>query len=435
MSGQQRSDTPSNAPLPFVSLPDGNIRLLHLRPDRDRDGPLKCQLVDYPLQNMGKRACLYEALSYCWYQSEKPNLVSEKPKWISIDGRRLPITKNLHDALLRLRDDFFGRVMWVDAVCINQGDVEERGHQVRSMTEIYSKANRVIVWLGEAEARDHEAFQAIREVGGKLSSLASNKEADDHEASRAEVGETPCPLPRDKEEAVLQEVAAAQNLRIMCGAVEMDGYAFSLCVEALPAVRNQASPVTYLMRPSIFRPRYKMDHAGRVSLGICPLGGLLDMYHAHEATDPRDKVFAMLGMSSDNHAAVEIAGLLLNYEILWQDLLKRLVYFVLGQQEVRTQPNQETAIIEGKGHVLGVVHSTDQNRVRVTPRISQLPSEWDAQPSVRPIHVGDLVCQLQGATRPMIIRPHKDHFSVIATTVAALDAIPRHRSAQTLESL
>jgi len=66
--------------------------------------------------------------------------------------------------------------MWVDAVCINQGDVEERGHQVRSMTEIYSKANRVIVWPGEAEALDHEAFQAIREAGEKSSPLASDKE-------------------------------------------------------------------------------------------------------------------------------------------------------------------------------------------------------------------------------------------------------------------
>jgi len=235
MSGQQRAesprskrphhnnlpDTPSVAPPPFVSvgpapdnsdpgtqfiypkLPDGNIRLLHLLPDRDRDAPLKCQLVDYPLQSMDKRACLYEALSYCWYQSEKPNSMSETTKWISIDGRRLPITENLHDALLRLRDDFFGRVMWVDAVCINQGDMEERGHQVRSMTEIYSKANRVVVWLGEAEGRDHEAFQAIREVGEKLSSPASDREEADHEASRAEVGEKPSPLPREKEEAVL----------------------------------------------------------------------------------------------------------------------------------------------------------------------------------------------------------------------------------------
>jgi len=49
----------------YPKLPDGNIRLLHLLPDRERNVPLKCQLIDYPIQSMGNSASLYEALSYC----------------------------------------------------------------------------------------------------------------------------------------------------------------------------------------------------------------------------------------------------------------------------------------------------------------------------------------------------------------------------------
>jgi len=44
----------------------------------------------------------------------------------------------------------FHRTLWVDAICINQNDVVERGHQVRLMRDIFSRAKRVVVWLGSS---------------------------------------------------------------------------------------------------------------------------------------------------------------------------------------------------------------------------------------------------------------------------------------------
>jgi len=163
----------SNAPgteFIYPELAHGSIRLLHLLPDKEQDGPLKCQLFDYPIRSTSdsERACLFEALSYCWGSPEKTN-------WISISDFYLPITASLHSALVRLRDKFFGRVIWADAICINQADNEERGRQVQCMAEIYSKANRVIVWLGEAAAGDDNAIQAILEAGEKSSPLARDK--------------------------------------------------------------------------------------------------------------------------------------------------------------------------------------------------------------------------------------------------------------------
>jgi len=64
----------------------------------------------------------------------------------------MPVTENLHMVLLRLRDCSIDRTLWVDAICINQDDTEERARQVRSMAQIYAKANRVVVWLEEATA-------------------------------------------------------------------------------------------------------------------------------------------------------------------------------------------------------------------------------------------------------------------------------------------
>jgi hypothetical protein len=80
--------------------------------------------------------------------------VRDKPRFVSIDKHDLPVTASLHAALLRLRNRSIERIIWVDAVCINQQDLKEREQQVHSMAKIYGKAKRVIVWLGEAAGNE-----------------------------------------------------------------------------------------------------------------------------------------------------------------------------------------------------------------------------------------------------------------------------------------
>ena len=144
------------SPYPYSSLLPGpnSIRLLRLRPPKDETAPIKCQLFDYSLDESDKRPPQYEALSYVWGDLEKT-----LP--IFIDERRFNVTENLHAALRRLRDRSIEWV-WVDAICINQQDRQERGHQIRSMAKIYGKANRVVVWLGEAADNSDRAFEEIR---------------------------------------------------------------------------------------------------------------------------------------------------------------------------------------------------------------------------------------------------------------------------------
>jgi hypothetical protein len=153
----------------YSELPHGSIRLLHLLPHKENGAPIQCQLFDYPIQKTGEGPCLYEALSYCWGSSHKP-------RRISIGDRYLPVTESLYAALLRLRDRFIGRVIWADAICINQGDVGERGQQVQSMAEIYYKANRVVVWLGEARDDDRDAFEAILATGREPTTPPGDKQ-------------------------------------------------------------------------------------------------------------------------------------------------------------------------------------------------------------------------------------------------------------------
>jgi hypothetical protein len=140
----------------YSPLPPGpdSIRLLRLRLDKEEIAPIQCQLFNYSLDESDRRPPLYEALSYIWGNPEKT-----LP--ILLDGHYFNVTQNLHAALRHLRDHSIEWI-WVDAICINQRDRQERGHQVRYMAKIYGKANRVVVWLGEAASNSDLAFEEIR---------------------------------------------------------------------------------------------------------------------------------------------------------------------------------------------------------------------------------------------------------------------------------
>jgi len=155
----------------YSSLSPGpdNTRLLRLMPHENKCVPIECELFNYSLQDSNKGIHLYDALSYVWGSSEKP-------RSIFINQHELAITENLHAALLRLRDKNLERILWVDAVCINQADLQERAYQVRSMGKIYSKGSRVIVWLGEAADNSDQALEAIRVAVEKPAVDPSNRE-------------------------------------------------------------------------------------------------------------------------------------------------------------------------------------------------------------------------------------------------------------------
>ena len=86
---------------------------------------------------------------------------------ILIDNQQYLVRRNLYTALLHLRFRDIPRIIWVDAVCINQKDDKEKEHQIQCMVEIYAKASRVIVWLGEAQDHSERALEAIRLAGEK----------------------------------------------------------------------------------------------------------------------------------------------------------------------------------------------------------------------------------------------------------------------------
>ena len=132
--------------------------MLKLFPGLDSD-PIRISLVHRPLSSLPE--C--EALSYEWGSPTGNHEIVCK-------GKTLMVTTNLLAALKRLwpRKSVLlssePRVLWIDALCINQEDIDERFDQVKLMADIYRNAKRTLIWIGEAPPLAKEAMSMISEL-------------------------------------------------------------------------------------------------------------------------------------------------------------------------------------------------------------------------------------------------------------------------------
>ena len=138
---------------PYCRLQANNgIRLLRLDAD-GRGKPLRGHLLHVSLDVV---PC-YEALSYCWGSPERTH------KLLTKEGE-IHITASLQAALTRLRLPDRPRLLWADAVCINQDDLEEKSEQVLLMPKIYSSASKTIVHLGQQSDRSYLAIYLLERI-------------------------------------------------------------------------------------------------------------------------------------------------------------------------------------------------------------------------------------------------------------------------------
>lgn len=197
-----------------------------------------------------------------------------------------------------------------------------------------------------------------------------------------------------------------------------------------PQQLELAMPIIDLIYRSIFRPRSPTaaGSSGSVetSLGIRPLHELVDMYRAHEATEMHDKVFALLGMCSDN-LAIASSGLSPDYTVPWVDLVTRLVEYCLGNGvSVSMLGHGERVMIKCQGYVLGTVldakpeDTINMGQSALIAWRRSFEDSWELFPAMTTrLRVGDLVCYISGAPRPTIIRPHSEgaYFSLVTTAM------------------
>lgn len=146
-----------------LSSPASQIRLLELLPGH---GIIQCRLK---VTSLGEAKSTYEPISYCWKAYTREHWLGstykEKKKQkrirVRIDGADFYINENLHGALRQMRLESTVRVLWADAICINQTDETEKSAQVAIMGDIYRNGRTTLAWLGEADHRTRKAFSKL----------------------------------------------------------------------------------------------------------------------------------------------------------------------------------------------------------------------------------------------------------------------------------
>ncbi|WYZ35812.1 hypothetical protein EsH8_X_000459 [Colletotrichum jinshuiense] len=287
---------------PF-DLDQPGFRLLRLEAG---SGPIHCHVFQAYLDD---REVLipYEALSYCWGSS------ATLCHTILVNGKVLFTTANLFDALKELRRQDEDRILWIDAICIDQSNIRERGHQVGWMGRVYARADQVLFWLGYVE---HNTAHLISSLHSFIKTVPSEAwwtwALDDPKWLAVwEQMEIHCREGRHRQSSnyssafkclmknewfsrvwILQEVANARKAFLGCSEGWIDTRAFAMAPTLLGITPTTQCQAIIDIMPGPSR-RYSW---WAQKPDIC---ALLWRFRESQASDPRDRLYALLGLASD----------------------------------------------------------------------------------------------------------------------------------------
>ncbi|KAK0662532.1 heterokaryon incompatibility protein 6, OR allele [Cercophora samala] len=299
-------------PYQYMPLPDSttNIRLLRLLPGSRQDD-IKCDLY---VTELAAAVDHYEALSYVW-----GDVSPTTP--IQVNGGTLQIGLNLRSALLNLRLADEPRTLWIDAICINQQDYDEKPGQINMMGQIYRNASQCVVWLGKAHwskaddipQRDtKKAFAVLKMLGDEAAEMKKmGKKVEPHKGDlykklRADMNVEYALFENKwwKRVWTAQEIIVAKRAVMVNGLHQMDwdlfrdaiqhGLDLDLTAWTVNVLGVGIPPVTAVFEDV---QRIRDLSAAPSSNPADELLGYLIHTRARDATDLRDKIFGVLGFS------------------------------------------------------------------------------------------------------------------------------------------
>jgi ankyrin repeat protein len=284
---------------------DGHaIRLLRLE---SGTGPIQACLFKAFLHK-SENGMPYEALSYTWGSNEKT-------RKMVLNGERFMVTQNLYSALQYLRFKDEDRILWVDAICIDQSHIAERNHQVGHMASIYHDADRVLFWLGEPTGDTDFLMSSLIRLQERASdspNLTHEKTHDSRWRSLWNEGllyeDLPVLLrglisllgrPWFTRSWILQEVCFAETSVIACGTKAIAAQLFAHAPWLLDLNPEAHCKAVLDMMPGATRST-RTFLSGRETRNFY---SLLRRFYKSEAIDPRDQVYALLSMATDANMA------------------------------------------------------------------------------------------------------------------------------------
>ncbi|KAI1128102.1 heterokaryon incompatibility protein-domain-containing protein [Nemania abortiva] len=271
--------------------------------------------LNFGLETFNINKCpKYAALSYCWGAQSPPST-------IIVNNQSFLVSPNLADALRHvwsyLHSDSKENkyLLWVDQICINQNDEEERGDQVQLMRELYSESSFTVAWLGTTDDESSIALELLTRKKGVYSDPRRGMRLHAHKQQRKEYYEKRSLLrklddrPYWKRMWIMQEFILPPKLLILCGSTGVwwddvqrsSGMSYEFCIHMAP----------------LFKRRYMM-HSETVNFQFIKL---LNIAKYRACTRPFDRVFALLGLAMPG----DLQGLRVDYNVPAQTLYRDVV--------------------------------------------------------------------------------------------------------------
>ena len=294
------------------------FRLLHIKPALHHVDAIRCELsTEYLDSEVPEYTPKYEALSYVWGLD-----IHHTPIYVAEESMR--VTGNLYDALLHLRHVSEDRIVWIDALCINQNDLLERKHQVALMRRIYEKASSTIVWLGVCPDNDCElAMRYLAQLGQDdqlhlLDTLTPYARVDGYHASSSNIQNGLKSFLANKwwsrmwtvQEWILsQKVIFQYGPHLLCGQL------------ARQAIRNWRMHFHHLpCCLQLHKSELEIEHLHKLFFGFDAMDYIRLLMHnvslpyvisqfraTRRASNPRDMVYGVLGLARNRYQDIVVA--------------------------------------------------------------------------------------------------------------------------------
>ncbi|KAK1841109.1 hypothetical protein CCHR01_16273 [Colletotrichum chrysophilum] len=270
----------------YFPLPTGrHIRAIHLLPSPAFDSPLYCYMRELCLDEDGNA---FEAISYTWGRP-----VLDCVLHLSRQNCSLRITQSLSDALRRFRLKDRRRILWADAVCINQQDHLEKESQIPLMAHIYQRAEAVLVWLGDS-TRAEEAMRAL-----SWATRSAGEELDEGQKGKITAFlDTLLKQPWFGRRWIIQEVVRNHDVTIHCGTTSLSWVKLIAVLSRLgkdTGTSNQQAMDALIQMRNLWKRIVLLEDSGAGHT-------LLENFHAFSHLDcgeDRDRVYALATLSSD----------------------------------------------------------------------------------------------------------------------------------------
>src|SRR5215469_5834467 len=286
-------------------LPVDYVRLLTLVSDGEN---FRGSLEEFHRDNLP----YFNALSWCWSSGGETQTTS-----FICDGQLFPVSQHLYNLLsiVNPKNSHSSVRIWIDSICINQDHVEEKNIHVAHMHKIYGQARNVIVWLGMPEGGSDLVMDSrkISELNKALQLLPSSSIQQTVTAPGLPHAEDPvwkaigrlCDRDWFYRTWVIQEIALARNVELLCGTQRLGWDNFvnlvsnisrvglaSICRGPRSTGMTRPDGFGVLMDLSVTRTMVQNDDMS--------MSYLLHMVRLKEVTKPVDKVYGLLGIVGED---------------------------------------------------------------------------------------------------------------------------------------